>query len=102
MPLPESTIIFQSPSRGISRRELRSYAARLSHDIAGGRAFCCLITRDNDLQRLNRQFLGKDYPTDVLSFPSTDSAAGLGDLAISLDRARVQASEYGHDIADEL
>jgi probable rRNA maturation factor len=54
------------------------------------------------LRRLNRQFRGLDYPTDVLSFPAAAPAARLGDLAISLGRARAQAREFGHDIEHEV
>jgi len=52
------------------------------------------------LRRLNREFRGKDYPTDVLSFPGSDGH--LGDLAISAARARAQAREFGHTTEDEL
>ncbi len=52
------------------------------------------------MRRLNREFLDKDYATDVLSFPSED--AGLGDLAISAERAEEQAQEFGHSRLDEM
>jgi probable rRNA maturation factor len=52
------------------------------------------------MQKLNRDFLQHDYPTDVLSFPSED--AGLGDLAISVERAEAQAREFGHRRTQEL
>jgi probable rRNA maturation factor len=50
------------------------------------------------LRRLNRTFRGKDYATDVLSFPSED----MPELAISFDRAAAQASELGHSVEEEL
>ena len=73
----------------------------LREDVAGGRPFVCLITDDRELRRLNRGFLGHDYPTDVLSFPS-DSGDSLGDLAVSIQRARAQARQYGHSTEDEV
>lgn len=78
------------------------FAGRLQHELSGGRRFDCLISRDGELQRLNRDFLGKDYPTDVLSFPSRTASGFLGEIAISLDRARQQSSERGHTIEDEI
>ena len=55
------------------------------------------ITGDRELRRLNRQFLGEDGPTDVLSFPSGEPATGyLGDLALSWPAVLRQAGEYGH------
>lgn len=80
---------------------LESFAATLRDRVlrnrdARGREFHCRITNDAELQQLNAQFLGKNYPTDVLSFPSEN------DIAISLDRARAQAKEWKHSVEDEL
>ena len=69
--------------------------------MARGRAFSCLVTADQELQRLNREFRGKDYPTDVLSFPSVDRSS-LGDIAISIDRAAEQARRFRHPLEDEI
>jgi probable rRNA maturation factor len=55
------------------------------------------VTGDRELRRLNREFLGEDHATDVLSFPSGDVGGGyLGDLALSWPAARRQAGGYGH------
>lgn len=55
------------------------------------------VTGDRELRRLNRQFLGEDAPTDVLSFPTGELEAGyLGDLALSWPAVLRQAAEYGH------
>lgn len=63
-----------------------------------------LLAGDATLRRLNRDFRGKDQPTDVLSFPAPQELAAIhgGDLAISLATARRQAKEHGHELADEL
>jgi len=60
-----------------------------------------MITDDRELERLNRMFLGNDYPTDVLSFPA-EGPGPIGELAISIERARQQAEEHGHSPADEI
>lgn len=58
------------------------------------------------MRRLNRQFRGKDATTDVLSFPSGNGQARrpapLGDIAISVARARAQAREFGHTTEQEV
>jgi probable rRNA maturation factor len=56
------------------------------------------ITGDRELHRLNREFLGEDHPTDVLSFPSGVAGDGgyLGDLALSWPAVVRQAAEHGH------
>lgn len=82
------------------RRAVKQFAGELSKQVGEGRPFTCLITNDNALRKLNRDFLGHDYATDVLSFPS-GAAGALGDVAISSERARAQAGEFGHSLLDE-
>ena len=80
---------------------LESFARILRRGVARGHEFHCLLTGDRELQSLNREFRRKDYPTDVLSFPSGTSDR-LGDIAISLARARAQAREWKHSLEDEV
>jgi probable rRNA maturation factor len=55
------------------------------------------VTGDRELRRLNREFLGEDHATDVLSFPSGHVAGGyLGDLALSWPAVGRQAEAFGH------
>jgi probable rRNA maturation factor len=101
-----STVLFRalpckSQFTAAEKRQLKNFAQFLSQTVAGGRVFTCLITSDRKLQELNSQFLGHDYATDVLSFPS-DVEGELGDLAISVDRAEAQAQEFGHTRIDEV
>ena len=59
------------------------------------------FVNDHYIQQLNRAYLKKDHPTDVLAFPIDDPGhpnAGvekiLGDIYVSLDRAQEQGVEY--------
>jgi probable rRNA maturation factor len=66
-----------------------------------------VIEGDEALAGLNREYLGIDAPTDVLSFPANEldpdtGASYLGDVLISYPRARTQAEAGGHSTADEL
>ncbi|MGB8981497.1 MAG: rRNA maturation RNase YbeY [Anaerolineales bacterium] len=66
-----------------------------------------VLTDDARLQELNRDYLGIDAPTDVLSFPAseTDPQTGaryLGDILISIPRARSQAEAGGHPLEAEV
>jgi len=75
--------------------------ARAAVGLAG--SVDVLLTSDAVLKRLNQTFRGKNKATDVLSFPAAEEAEGLaGDLAVSLDRAAVQAAEHGHSLRDEV
>lgn len=51
-----------------------------------------LITNDETIHLLNKEYRQKDRPTDVLSFPMEDDIM-LGDIVISLDTAKNQAQE---------
>jgi probable rRNA maturation factor len=101
MPSDGSLILYRRAGSGLPKRELRAFANQLRDTVTGGRPFTCMITDDRELKRLNRMFLGKDYPTDVLSFPGGGPGL-IGELAISIERAREQAEEYEHDHVDEV
>ena len=76
------------------------------------------VTGDAGIQELNREMRQVDRPTDVLSFPEFELTPGqlpgqedadpgtgyvpLGDMAISLERVKAQAKEYGHSNRREL
>lgn len=51
-----------------------------------------LLTDDAQIKELNAQYRGKDYATDVLSFPMDDTRM-LGDIVISIDTAKRQAED---------
>jgi probable rRNA maturation factor len=96
-------VIFRRAAGLEDRRRIHDFARKLEQDVTGQRGFVCLITDDRELRRLNREFLDKDAPTDVLSFPAPDpSSDGLGEIAISVDRAREQAQRYAHSLHDEI
>jgi probable rRNA maturation factor len=130
MPDAHSTFVCGRLPAGLARRNLKAFAARLEHEVTGGRSFTCLLANDTVLHRLNRQFLKRDYPTDVLSFPAAKQLSAvsrqpsatrrrhdepdgidgrratgdepLGEIAISLDRAAAQARELGHSLETEV
>jgi probable rRNA maturation factor len=81
---------------------LEAFAEVLRKRVAKGREFHCRVTNDEELQTLNRQYSRKDYATDVLSFPDETGSGYLGDIAISLQRARAQAKDFGHSVEEEL
>jgi probable rRNA maturation factor len=90
----ETLVLFRHRSRRLRRTELRRFFEEMAGRVAPGRGITCLITTDRDLRTLNRKFRGADYATDVLSFSE--------EIAISLDRAAAQASEYGHSLDAEV
>jgi probable rRNA maturation factor len=74
-----------------------------------------VITGDENLHRLNRDYLEEDHPTDVLSFPMLESFIGadtfidppdgilhLGEVIISYPQAVKQAKEHSHSTEKEI
>ena len=85
----------------------RAAAATLRRQSAADCDLTLVLTGDERLQALNREYLGRDRPTDVLSFPAgeTDPETGrryLGDVLISVPRAVEQAAARGHALESEL
>jgi rRNA maturation RNase YbeY len=75
------------------RRSARRLLAGLARD---GAELSVLLVSDGEMRRLNRDWRGRDRPTDVLSFAQGEGAGAapdglLGDVVISVDTARRQA-----------
>jgi len=62
------------------------------------------FTDNENIRELNKEYRDIDRETDVLSFPMDDDGddAVLGDVVISLEKAKSQAEEYGHSIEREI
>src|SRR5512135_3572367 len=82
--------------------------AALEHESGSPEAELSVILADDArLHELNLNYLGVDAPTDVLSFPAaeTDPKTGaryIGDILISVPRARAQAEAAGHPLEAEV
>jgi probable rRNA maturation factor len=66
-----------------------------------------VLTDDARLQELNRDYLGIDAPTDVLSFPASETdpetdARYIGDILISIPYAAKSAEQAGHPLEAEV
>ena len=57
---------------------------------------------DEDLKELNIKFLRHDYYTDVISFDETADQVVSGNIAISVDRVKENATQIGVDFKEEL
>ena len=78
----------------------------LAHQSADG-DLTIVLTDDIQLHELNQEYLGIDAPTDVLSFPASETDPEtarryLGDILISVPRAKEQARTAGHALDAEV
>ncbi len=62
-----------------------------------------IFVDDAEIRRLNKQFLNRDRPTDVIAFNLSDSSQHLeGEIYVSVDTAQRQAHEYRVTFWNEL
>lgn len=85
-------------------RGLRRFLLAAQREVGISGEVNVLITSNAKIRRLNREFRGKDKPTDVLSFPITQNGMHqlAGDIAISEEIARRNAKALGHSLENEL
>lgn len=80
-----------------------------AEDRSDGVEVSVALVDDARIRELNRDYRGKDRPTDVLSFPMNEEIETgddrlflLGDVVISLPTAARQAGEYGWGLGEEI
>lgn len=102
-------VVARSRARGVRAATVRADARRVLAALGEARAELTVsLVDDTEIHHLNRDYRGKDRPTDVLAFamregrraPGDDTV--LGDVVISLDTAARQARERGVPTADEV
>jgi probable rRNA maturation factor len=85
-----------------------------TEDVSENVEVSIALVDDDYIQELNKQYRSLDVPTDVLSFAMRETVSDeddgfeypeeelLGDVVVSLERARVQAVEYRHSFEREV
>jgi probable rRNA maturation factor len=96
----------------VTSRHLRSLALRLlrAENCPDSTEVSILLTNDETIRGLNREYREIDAPTDVLSFSqaegedfgSDEDENPLGDIVISIETARRQAEERGASLEEEV
>ena len=61
-----------------------------------------MFVNDEKILEVNRQYLGHDYYTDIITFDYDEGDILNGDLVISLDTVRSNAAMLGKDYEEEL
>lgn len=60
------------------------------------------LMSDPDVQELNRRWLDRDHPTDVIAFSLGEAGEVVGDVYIGYEQAERQAADHGVPLAEEL
>lgn len=104
--------VFNETEEDLSKdiMELKDFLYKAAKDEKLDNIIYNVIIIDNDrIQKINKEYRGKDMPTDVITFALEDDKTFnrtdirvLGDIYISIDKVRSQALEYGHSFKREL
>jgi len=91
------------------RKSWRDFADKALDAVnSSDREVTIVFVSDAAIRKLNKEFRGKNYATDVLSFPAQpepfegDNESQLGEVVISLQRAAAQATANGLTLNDEV
>jgi probable rRNA maturation factor len=91
-------------SSQIKKKELDQFLRSATRAVGLAGEVNVRITSDQEMRRFNREFRGKNKPTDVLSFPASSNGKSSlsGDIAISAAIARQNAEALGHTFESEI
>jgi probable rRNA maturation factor len=100
-------IIRRDDGKEFPSRKLKKVAQKVLEIVEHGQAELSIALVGNaKIRTLNAKFRKKDYPTDVLSFPAGDELPTgvrlLGDVVISVEKAREQAKQRGRTLNEEM
>ncbi len=86
------------------RRELKKLIARVAELEGLDGSIGVIFVDDSYMTGLNRKFRNKDGTTDVLTFSLRDEfqKERLGEIYVSVDKAREQAKEYADTVEGEI
>jgi probable rRNA maturation factor len=109
--MPFAIAVQNQGNYGVSPTYLQgaSLTVLAQHDVHPNSALTIVITNNDFVQNLNRQYRKIDAPTDVLSFPADTPPVEiegeppyLGDIIIALPYAAAQAEHEAHDLNSSL
>ena len=102
VPPLEIVLLDKQRRRRIDRARLRAVLEGAAQAMGVSGAVSLVMAGDRTVHRLNREYRGKDKPTDVLSFPGPHEHGNLGDIVISVETAARNARGLGRTLAQEL
>jgi len=105
------TILIENRQKKITlnQRQIRSSLVRLLKRLGlEDRELSLLLVDNEEIQEFNRLYLGRDYPTNVISFAMSEGAYGdvnpqlLGDIIISVEKAMSEGETSGASLKESL
>ncbi|MFA5182706.1 MAG: rRNA maturation RNase YbeY [Syntrophales bacterium] len=105
------TILIENRQKKITlnRRQIRSSLVRLLKRLGlKDRELSLLLVDNEEIRELNRLYLGRDYPTNVISFAMSEGNYGdvnpqlLGDIIVSVEKAMSEGETSGVSLKESL
>ncbi len=90
---------FEGVSEGLIRDAVLHV---LEHEGVGRGEVSVTMLSDDDIRAMNRDYLSKDRPTDVIAFSLGGDEGVMGDVYVGLEQARRQAAELGIAVEEEI
>lgn len=88
---------------GVRRMVTRAVRATLRHEVVPEAEISITLLDDDEIAAMNRDFLGHDGPTDVISFALYENEeTPVGDVYLGYDQAGRQAASAGIPLVEEL
>jgi probable rRNA maturation factor len=98
----EVVLLNRQRRRRFRSSRIRGVLAGAARALGVSGEVALVLAGDRMLRRLNRDYRGKDKPTDVLSFPGEGGGQGLGDIVISVETAARNARGLGRTLPQEI
>ena len=100
-------IINEQDTLEIDSDLLGQWAVRILEILGRRDVELCVVLIDNAaIQELNREYLGRDRPTNVISFPQQEGegpeGSHLGDVVISVEKAAQEARDAGMELPERI
>lgn len=102
-------IVNRQRGRKLNKKQWREFGDRALQAIGKDEKNATIVfVSDGAIKELNRRFRGRNYATDVLSFPieaapfEIENQSLLGEVVVSVQRATAQAKEHGLSFSDEV
>ena len=83
----------------LSNKVVATTFKKIKHPIKKGMEVNIMLTNDKEIQTLNKEYRGKNKPTNVLSFETGDEIL-LGDIVMSIDTLLKEAKKQKISVAD--
>lgn len=90
---------FSLPRKQLTKKWLKSVIENFGFSVGTINYIFC---SDNEILKINNEYLGHNYYTDIITFPYTDNKKVSSDIFISIDTVKSNSEKFNQNFHDEL